>query len=359
MNKKVAIIFFSLFCLLASAQDMNLFYRLVSEGEYERAKTVLEGINIINSGKYDSELKKVSSCVRLKQDALQKYKQEHFTEAIRCFEIIKGYYPSPAIDSWIKKCEQARDEYLRKKEMTIWNSAIVSDEVSAYIDYLHRYPYGAHSQEARGKIFDKYISLAYSCYNDDAYNDALMYFDKAAQYGQLSFGQKTSYEKCKEKIAEAARKKEYNKYVSLAYYCYSNKAYNDALMYFDKAAQYGQLTFDQKTSYEKCKEIIAESEEKKAFENLMNSISKNPSDIYAIRLQCNYFLKNYPNSPKSPIVRGKLVQACCNAGLFSNARNIVKMNPESVSFSSDFETDRTWWLKYIKQREKQWKKAHK
>lgn len=328
MNKIIAIIFFSLFCLLVSAQDMNLFYRLVSEGDYERAETVLEGINIINSGKYDSELKKVSSCVRLKQDALKKYRQEHFTEAIRCFELIRNYFPSPVIDSWIKKCEQARDEYLRRKEAerkekerqekivrakaeeeAKWNSALVSDELDGYLDYLSSYPFGNHRQEARENIFYEYCTSAYGCYLDKAYSDAVIYYEKAMLYGRLSSSQKSTYESCKEKISEA--------------------------------------------------------NEKRIFENLMNLMNQSmqASTIKKENIihQCNQFLKTYPKGKYSPQVRGELVQLYCSIGSFSSALDIVEQYPQSVALTETFTPDLSWWKKYIKHREKQYdkKKSYK
>ena len=305
---KIAIFIFCLFAMIqASAQDRQLFEQLIAQGKYEDAKIVL---NVLDNK--EPEMTWVNACIELQKEARSLYQKEYYTKAIEKYRLIKRYFPSDrTVDAAIRQCEIKRDEYNRMQEQKRreeqarqarsaeeeqWQRAVILNTKVGYIDYLNKYPAGKYRATARARLFDLYVNDARNSYSSGDYRDAVNSFDMASKYGTLSLMSGRMYRLAKEKM---------------------------------EAQQEGSR-----------------------YEALM-------SGAYPSPVQLETFLKDYPQSLHSPMIRGKLLDRYCELGRFDDARRLVEDNPEGIALTEDVIPDADWWMKNIRQRERKFSKASK
>lgn len=305
---KLMIIFLSFFFSLSTmAQNWQLFYRLVAQGNYTEARDILKVLD--NADK--ETMSQVTACIELQKEAKAFYQKEYYTKAIEKLRIIKRYFPSDkTVDDAIRQCEIKRNEYNRileqkrreeqalqaqTEEDTQWQKAEKLNTKTEYINYLNKYPNGRYRDLARGRLLGLYIDDARRNYYYGDYSGAVINFGIASKYGTLSTEANRIYSFAKVKLA---RQQEDSRYEALNYDVVSA------------------------TSLEE-------------------------------------FLRDYPQSKYCPEIRGKLLYRYCDIGRFTDAMELVENFPEGIASVNGTIQDSKWWMRYIRQRERNYSKASK
>lgn len=305
---KQMIIFLSFFfSLSAGAQSWQLFNMLVAQGNYTEARDILKVLE--NADK--EMIYQVTACIELQKEAEALYQKEYYTKAIEKFRMIKSYFPSDnTVDAAIRQCEIKRDEYNRMlehkrreeqarqaqtEEDTQWQKAEKLNTKIEYINYLSKYPYGRYRDLARGRLFGLYIVDARRNYYCGDYRGAVINFGIASKYGTLSTEVNRIYRLAKVKIAQ---QEEDSRYAALNY-------------------------------------------------NVVSASS------------LEEFLRDYPQSKYCPEIRGKLLYRYCDIGRFTDAMELVENFPEGIASVNGTIQDSKWWMRYIRQRERNYSKASK
>lgn len=325
MKKIIIIILYSIVPFVCGAQDINIVRDLMSKGRYEEALTIIEGLNVVQNDRYSEDLARIERIKNLYNNALSYYKKDYYSRAITNYEEIIKIYSSMSfyvdqsfINGKISICKRARAEYLQKQqekllaeqeqkrreelerqtqiEENLWNEAIKYNLKTGYINYLNKYPSGKYRGMAKMKLQALYLEDAQRNYSSGNYREAISNFDIASRYLPLSSASKYTYQLASEKLAQ--------------------------------------------------------QRENSRYEELMKS-------AYPSAVLLESFLRDFPQNPKCPLIRGKLLNRYCINGKFDLARQLVVDNPDGIALTENFTPDVKWFMKYIKQRERNFNKNAK
>lgn len=330
--------------------------RAFKEGEYADAvrwyqAAIAQTDDISAKATLAQALAQAKNCDAIQQRAKSYYSQSKYELAKQSFQKLLAANPS---DTKAKKMIDQCDSQIANAAKTaadnrLWATVIGSNDISAYRDYLNKFPKGIHSESAK-----QYIA------EDDLWNDTKSVDSEHAYKQYIETSKLHLHKKDAEiKLAYIADSKKwqavlaknneqaYKEYVAMAgkYSRHKPEAeakialfdaqrnydygqYSDARKCFEKAKKYHTLDSHQEQMYRYVCEITD-----------FQSISVDPTVE-----KCNAFLSNYPYSIHTADVKNQLAKAYCDNHDFSSAYSVVQDNATK---------------QYIRIKEKEYKKRSK
>ena len=319
------------------SQTVNDARTAFEQGKYQTAvsyyNTLIEDYkdNNRSTRSLEQEKEKAAACQALLSDADKLRIGKRYTKAIEAYRQLLAQNPSdPNAKKRIRECERLRTEQdVNKAIEAEWNRC---RSIADYRLFREKYPNSRYEQQALQRIAeleqreDKERWMTATVHNSiDSYESYISNNTPSAKH-----------------IGEA-KQKLYALYISEASHCYDRKDYPTAKKYYEKANDLFKLAEISEEKYRKCCEEI--------------DFAKLEHSNYRFMVDMEAFVKKYPTSYHASIVRGWMVESEMSRGNFDAARAIVNKN--AVAFSETNTPNKKWWNKYIKEREKGYKKNHK
>lgn len=296
-----------------------------------------------------SSMNKARSCATLLQRANSTYKQGAYAEArANCMKLLAINPSDSNARSLSRLCDgQLAKAAERAADNKLWAEVESSNDISAYKNYLAKYPTGIHAGEARDFVAEEDLWAETKMKNTEAAYREYLGISKLLRYKKESEHKiaiyedshrwgiaqqndtKSAYQNYLSEAGELAQhKKEAQAKIALfdamTFYVASN--YEEARKNFESAKKYYSLNTDQKQAYRICCE-----------ESDYNSMQRFPTVSKG-----RAFLSNYSGSKYTTQVKDLLSRAYCNVHEYATAR-IYAQTKEAE--------------KYIKEHEKQYKKS--
>ncbi len=296
-----------------------------------------------------SSMNKARSCATLLQRANSAYKQGAYVEArANCMKLL-AINPSDS-NAWSlsRLCDgQLAKAAERAADNKLWAEVESSNDISAYKNYLAKYPTGIHAGEARDFVAEEDLWAETKMKNTEAAYREYLGISKLLRYKKESEHKIAIYEDSQRwniaqrrdtksayqvYLSEASDLAQYKKqaqakialFDAMIFYAANN--YEEARKNFESAKKYYSLNTDQKQAYRICCEVSD-----------YNSMLRFPTVSKG-----RTFLSNYSGSKYTTQVKDLLSRAYCNVHEYATAR----------IYAQTKETE-----KYIKEQEKQYKKS--